>query len=542
MKIKPTLACLATVALGLAVSSARPVGIETALLLVPPSVIEQLIIDYELVGEHFRVPNIAVHLPGRRTYSGSEIRRKPDGTLEPTLHVLSYNHVSDEDGSPWIEELRPGVIIADECDALKDLKSTRTLRVMRYFAKYGDTTSFCGWTGSLTDNSLREFAHLAALALRWTSPLPLEPETVKEWGTCLDAVPNPSPPGALLGLLEPGQPKSELRRAFRKRLAETLGFVLVEGRQRIITTSGVEVALEVRRKNAPSIPPLVAKALEMARDNVRPDTLLGASQDEILIDILEQAKCLREIAVGVMYKWEFPRGEPRELIARWYEARKFWNQELLRKKLRGEVYLDSPKLCEDAARRAWGDLPKNRDLPEWQAEHWPRWRDIKDHVQPTPVAKRLDPFLVEDTVRWAIANRGIIWYSLTEFAEWVADKAREWGYEIPMFGEGSERAIAQETGERSILASIEAHGRGRNGLQFRFDRQLVANCPASDRRWQQLLGRLHRRGQSSANVLTEVYLHTKEVEASFDQALRRGDYVEDVSGEDRKLLIGWLRR
>jgi hypothetical protein len=505
------------------------------LLLVPPSLLDQITTEYQLYAEHFRVPGLVVHLPGRQTWS-----RPPRGD-EPMLHVVGYSKLSGIDNSELIERLRPDAIIADECDALGSLESARVLRFARFMME-NERVRFCGWTGSLTDRKLLEFAHLSAFALRENSPLPLDREVTEDWGRCIDDSVNPAPAGALARMLEPNEHQSQIRQAFRRRLSQTAGFVLVEGEQ-VITNSSGRVELVVREKESPLIPEIVDDALKKVRDFIRPDTLGGSDQDEILVDPLEQARCAREVATGVFYRWIFPRGEKREVIYEWYEARKSWNSELRHKMLRGEVNLDSPKLCENAARRAWGDAPKDANLPEWEAECWPRWRDISPQVEPKTEAVRLHPFLAEDAARWGLehsgqGNAGIIWYTMVELAQWIAELS---GHALPVHGGGPNagKAIAREDGSRTIIASIKSHGRGRDRLQYSFARQLLVNMPSSDRVITQLLGRLHRRGQPKPLVDTEAYLHTDELRSSMRQALRRGEYVEEITGEKRKLLSAW---
>lgn len=103
---------------------------------------------------------------------------------------------------------------------------------------------------------------------------------------------------------------------------------------------------------------------------------------------------------------------------------------------------------------------------------------------------------------------------------------------------GGERLRA-EKGNRSIICSIKSNGRGRDGMQHVFDRQLIVNSMASATGFEQLLGRMHRRGQRSGLVSTEIYLHTPELRKSLDQAIRRSRYVRDILGADQKLLDGW---
>lgn len=505
-----------------------------ALLLVPPTLVKQLITEYQMVGEHFHVPNISVHTAGRKTWSA----KGRDGA--PTLHVLPYSGLSSIENSQWIENLRPDVIIADEVDALKSLSSARTLRLLRYVQEHESTTRFCGWTGSLTDNSIAEVAHLSAMALRRGSPLPTKRPVIDEWSQCLDAVPYPCTPGALIRFLEPNEGINKLRTAFRRRLAETPGFIIVGGKQTVIGTGGHEVGLKVVERAAPPLPDIIREALKKVRDNARPDTLdpnaVDGVEDDILHDPLEQAKCAREVACGFFYRWVFPRGEPRALISEWYRLRKEWNSELRHKILRGEAQLDSAGLCEEAARRAHGDLPSDPNLPDWEADSWPAWRDIQDKVQPQPEAVRLHPFLAEDTAAWGTENTGIIWYANVEFAQWVAELS---GLPVHGGGPGAEEAILKERGDRSIIASIKSHGRGRDRLQYVFHHQLLAQMLASSRGAEQLLGRLVRRGQKQKTVITEAYLHTSEVRGAFEQMLLRAQYVEELMGAGQKILEGW---
>lgn len=527
-----------------------------ALLLLPSTLLDQIITEYKMVSQHYRTPNFVVHLGGSKTWR-SEARIAPNGAPEPTLHALAYSRLSSIKSSDWIERLRPDAIIADETDALKSLSSSRCMRILRAF-ELNESMRFCGWTGSMTSSSVTEFAHLSALALRYRSPMPVLKQDIDEWAQALDAVPNPAPVGALVRLLDARDAESsanpyaeditrKVRRAFRRRLAETPGFVLVGGRQVIVTSEGVEVQVEVRERPAPPIPPRIDKALELARDNMRPDSLAGNADDWPMFEKLEQATCVRQIASGLFYRWVFPpiNGVPQrnETIAEWYAARREYNSELRKKVMRGEPFLDSPKLCEYAARRAWGDLPKHSELPEWKCESWPAWRDIMDKVVPQPEAVRLDSFLVDDAVKWAVENQGIIWYTMVEFAEWARERARElYGVDLPLYGAGSGGSILKEDGSRSCLASIPSHGRGRDRLQYRYSKQLFAQFPSSARLVQQACGRLHRRGQQVDTVETWLYLHTKELEDTFEQTQRCVEFVEDVTDETQKLsegLKGW---
>jgi hypothetical protein len=529
----------------LSVMAALALNEPLALLLVPPNLLDQLKIDYQLIGEHFKVPGIIVHQAG-----GGDWRRLVPGA--PILHVLPYSLLQGKNNSDWIERLAPNAIIADEVDGLADLGSARTKRIVRYYEgnermtqerrAARSRTKFCCWTGSLADKSITEFAHLSAFALKDKSPLPLDQETVLEWARAVDAVPNPSPAGALTLLCDPGE---EPRAAFGRRIRETMGFI-VTATSEVRKPGSVElVQHQVLERAAPPLPAIIEEALEKVRDFKRPDTLDGADFDEELVEAMEQATCAKQVATGMFYKWIYPRGEPEDLIKKWLAARKLWHQEQRYKLFESLEYMDSPGLLEDAAKRAWGDLPpaeKNGiPLPEWKAVSWPAWRAVRDLVQPKTKAVRLHDFLIRDAADWALTNTGknnsgIVWCSMVEFAQWLHELT---GLPVHDGGRFADQRLRQETGQRSIIASIQSNHRGRNGLQYLFHKQLIAQVFASSRVGEQLLGRAHRQGQKF-DVTTEIYLHTPEIKKSFKQALMRAKFNEELFEQKQKITVGWF--
>jgi len=500
---KTLLGLLAPMALGL-----KPGQI--AVLLVPPSNVGEIIDEYELASQHFNLTSITVHSSGNYT------RRVP-GT--PALHVMPYSRLSRPEATAWISQVNPAAIIADECDKLRNPQTATTSRVLRQFANE-PTTLFCGWTGSLTDSSIEDYAHLSTLALRYESPLPNKPIVVKDWARALDPGEFVAPAGALLNMCAPGE---NVRQGFQRRLRETQGVITT-------TEAAISAPLVISERTAPPIPRVVSDALsELRRSMVRPD-------GEEFVEALEVAKCARELACGFYYRWIFPKGEPEALIIDWFAKRKRWNKELrdfLRDRKEG---LDSPKLATDAAKRYWGDI--EGDAPKWKAEHWPAWRDVESLVKPDQEAVRLSDYLAADAAEWGLTNRGIIWYGHVELGQWIAELS---GLNRHSGGPKARDKILAETGERSIIASIHSHGRGRNGLQFLFDNQLIASPPSSATAWEQLLGRLHRIGQESGTIRAQYYAHTEEFESAIRQALLRAEYVSGTMGAAQKILAGGLR-
>lgn len=480
-----------------------------ALLLVPPSLVSQLVAEYRLVGQHFRVPSLVVH--------GNAFRAVVADA--PVLHVLPYSRLRMGESTVFLDRLKPDTVISDECQFLRNAGTATTSRVLRYFHAFG-ATRFCGWSGSITDKSIRDYAHLAALSLRAASPLPLDPDVVDDWARALDPGDWPAPAGALLRFCEPGE---HVRSGFHRRLVQTAGVVAT-------SEPAIDAELWITEREAPPIPSQLKATINAVRQTmVRPD-------GEELVDALTLDACLRQLACGFFYRWRFPRGEPRDVIDAWFEARKLWRREL-RVKLKARLeHLDSPMLCARAAARAWGDVESTPGLPIWEAEHWPLWRDLRSTVQPEPEAVRIDDYLARDAAAWALEHRGVVWYEHRTFGEWVAQIAG-----LPLHGGGPQAGelIARERGDRSIVASLKAHGTGRDGLQRLYYEQLVANPPSSSTQWEQVLGRLLRIGQEAPRVMAEFYRHTPELARHVDQALSRALYVEQTLGAAQKLRTGW---
>jgi hypothetical protein len=502
---------------------------QTVLLLVPAKLVDQLVREYLLIREHFRVPALVVHGDGTSV-------RSDESTV---LHVISYERLSRPDATSFLEALAPGAIIADEVHHLANAGAVRTGRLLRYFAAHKDTR-FCCWSGSMTDDSLKDYWHFAYLALREGSPLPSDERVVEDWAGAIDPSDSPAPPGALARLCSTDDPTTdEVRAAFHRRLTETSGVVTSP-------TPLVRIGLTVEERPAPEIPKVVADALDDLRGSwCRPD-------GEELVDALAFFRCARELACGFFYRWVFKRDETREEIDEWLDARKAWRKEVRNMLYRPQPQLDSPHLLEAAAHRArqhTASQPKGRDLwwiktengdtaPCWDSMHLARWLEARPLVNggrdPETEPVYLHPYLAEDAAAWAREQPGIVWYEKKAFGLWVAELA-----EIPLHGggPGAGPRIATEKGDRSIVASIKSHGEGRDGLQYRFHRQLVAHPPSGATTWEQLLGRLHRTGQER-DVATWFYSHTEELEANLASAISRANYVQSTIGARQKLLAG----
>ena len=506
-------------------------------LLLPANLRSQLLTrDWPQWSAHFHTPSLA----------GGPFKEG-----RPVVYVMSYNDLSSIKASDLLKRCNPDLIICNEVHNLANPKATRTKRFLRYFNENPKTRLFAV-SGTLSKKSLKDYAHIAELALKDRSPLPRYREwfhVVSEWAAAIDAVEYPAPMGQLRRLCARGE---TARSGFRRRLIETEGVVATE-------ESALDILLTLTERKPAEAPAQIKEMLGGVRDSwQRPD-------GEELQDILERAKACREVACGFFYRWKFPRGEPKEVIDAWLKARREWHTEVREKLKRSKEQMDSPKLLERAADR-WhfgytaavpvgeagpdGEPPptkkvkiapktKGGPLPVWDSEHYPLWKQLRHTVEYVPDAVWVDPYLAEDAAEWARKNTGIVWYEHRCFGQRVAAIAKIRNY-------GGGKAASDEIVSRfntpakeSICASIRAHGTGKN-LQRSFYANLVSNPPSDGAVWEQLLARTHRPGQFNDTVTAAVYRHTAEMRDAIDTAIGRARYIKETLGGDQKLLYATI--
>lgn len=468
-----------------------------AVLLVPASLVKQLVtVDWEFYGQHWHLPNRA----GGRWFWPNR----------PVVHVMSYDKLSREEGTVLLESLKPDLIIGDEIHMVLG-RSVRAQRFKKFCA--AKKPRVCGWSGTLTKRSLRDYAPVSALALGDGAPTPLHWPTVDEWADALDPLDFPAPPGALRRLCDPGETAHD---GFRRRLVTTRGVIASPD------VGNCQASLVFHQRDV-TVPPAVEAAIsEVERSWQRPD-------GEELVDVLSVARCARELASGFFYRWRWPRMEPPEVIERWLAARKAWHRELREKLKSPKPHLDSPLLCAKAAIRfmAGYDGP----LPVWDSGTWPEWVEVRDTAKPETQAVWVDEFLARDAADWLGKHTGICWYEHDAFGRRVAELSR-----CPLYGPGEDASvqILREDASRSIVASARAHGTGKN-LQS-FSTQLVATPPSDGAAWEQLIGRTHRQGQKADEVSVYVYRHTDAVRNALDRARMLAGHIQGTFGGSQKLL------
>lgn len=436
-------------------------------LLIPPNLKLQLIREHELWREHWLLPNLF--------YNKHE--NTPIIKGRPTVHVVPYSQLSRPESTKLLKELNPDLVLADEMHKIASRSSSRGVRFLRFYAENAKRARFAGYTGTITDKSVLDYAHLSTLALREKSPVPNDPGTAMSWALALDPGDRQAEPGALRQLCEPGE---SLEDGYRRRLVETMGVVATK-------EGAITASLNIYQYSDVEVPEKIQDLLNIVRSGERPD-------GEELVDALEIAKCARELASGFYYRWKFlnlprdaegkvtPEGEAR--VAVWRARRKEWRSEMREKLKAHEEHLDSPQLLEEAAERAYRNPPYTGELPVWYAQSYLRWMEVESTVEYETEAVWIDDFWAIECAAWAKKHRGIVWYEHDALGQRVAELS---GLPLHGGGPGAEARILAEKGDRSIIASLKSHGEGRDGLQFIFSKQLIANPPASSKKWEQCL-------------------------------------------------------
>ncbi len=494
---------------------------------------------YLRLREHFRVPSF------KFDELTSEMGDVVPGA--PALHFVPYSKLSQASSTDLLERMNPDLIICDEAHSVSARTSSRTNRLLRYLANH-DGIRFCAWSGTLIKKSIRDQAHLMSHALGMNSPMPLDPDDVEAWAAVFDPSPTPDTETSTAKKLydafdhggrdrkwyQRGGVNEGVRQGYRQHVLETPGVISTRE-----ASVGCSLPFYERRV---ALPDSVRKALRDVRE------LMKRPDGEELVEATEIALCARNIASGFYFYWAFP-GKPCtcppevfidsqrcmncQFIEEWYRRRTAWNKEL-RDRLRSfDVHMDSPLLCTNAAMRAYQDEIYKGELPVWPAQAWPLWQEIRDQVQYTPKVKWIDEFFAQDAADWAKEHTGIVWCQSSAFGRKVAELA---GIQYHGGGPEAEANILAEKGNRSIVASLKAHGTGRDGLQHKYREQYFPEPPASGETWQQALGRLARPGQEADSVETWVARHSSEVRDALANALRDAEFTESMTGNHQMLL------
>jgi hypothetical protein len=432
--------------------------------------------------------------------------------LEPTgrsVRYVPYSVLSREGGITLLDELAPKLIIADEAHNLRNKDAARTGRFLRYMRAHPDT-AFVAMSATFTTSALKDFAHLATLALRDNSPLPNIYSTAEQWGRCIDVKPEVSPSGFDWRVLEPliaefsaeieGGGRTKARSAFRTRLECAPGVVISDG-------DSCDRSLTVRKFQL-EVPEEIRDAIRTTQQEL---VLPNGSEIDGPMHAVEKSK---QLALGFYYYPDWPNGEPdRQWLARKreYNAAVF---QYVKKRRKG---LDTPWLVERALIN--GELVHTELL-----EVWAGWKEVRHRLAPPQAVEWVSTEIMEAVLEYARGmGEVIVWANHGAVFQWFRDQ----GVAVSEVGK---RPLEPNGGV--MVASIASHGTGYNLQEYA--QNLVIMPPSNAGAWQQLLGRTHRAGQTR-DVLCDVLQHTSAFKNSWATARRQARYIEETMGLRQKL-------
>jgi len=430
--------------------------------------------------------------------------------INPGLTVLSYGGLSTPKSKDLLWELKPDLIICDEVHSLRRTTSTRTKRVVRYMQDY-PSTMFIGMSGTLTNRNIRDYSHIAELALRERSPLPRSYKELESYSQILDPGGEPTYTdrvtfSPLLDWATKIAPTP--REAYLERWSTAPGVLHT-------TKSSYEGSLVIKALPY-HIPPEIKVLLDqLSKTWTSPD-------GEELSSAVEVARVRRQLLQGYYLYWDWGEDGPN---IPWLSARQSWSLAQREYLKTNRQLLDSPALVAAAAEQGKG--------PSYLLEAWEEWLPFST-ISPPPVRAR---WVSSHFLDWAISQTTeeptLIWVDSPYILEALEGK-------VPTYPAGAR--LPKES--KTIALSRQSFSTGYN-LQDRWAYNLILSLPPNGSSMEQLIGRTHRPGQSRDLVgvsFVAPLLEGTKVDYSTISALKKvvedSRYQEQTQGTKTKVLSG----
>jgi len=504
------------------------------------------------------------------------MRRRMCENNSPGCYVMPYSLLSQSDAAPQKQDdgtmdpgnlnlIGPELVIADEVHNLRNARVARTKRVMTYLRDAGP--QFIGMSGTITQKSLMDYWHLISAALGDASPLPRTHSIAVGWDQIINAEAE-RPTEHAKKLMGPlirwardktgesfnGQQIESYRRAFRHRLVLSPG---------VVSSAEDDLGVSLRFLNQE----VEGRALTEGwteLDRLMDDVDGGETpQGEEIAHAFHKFKWQFELSAGFYnaLNWPTPatlsKSRKIELdkaahaIEDWqthHEQQQEYYR-LLRAFFRTSVPgLDTPREVGRAI------AMKDKRIPSDLREAWEEMKELERiatethefQVKRGSTPIRVCSYKVDHAVAWAQeAKFGIIWVWHQELGRWIVEALKEVGLEPLYCPSGSKHDEAIEAvgnpqlggkGDRIVVASLRAHGTGKN-LQA-FNKVLFPQWPRSGKDAEQTVGRVHRHGQVSDSVEVHTCLSTEHDHLVMAACLNDAIYVQQTTGAPQRMVFG----
>ena len=532
-------------------------GLKKSILLVPSQVYPQLM-EHDLPAYRKRVA-LSVQFLGMGDSTPAQRRRAATSRL-PACHIIPYSVLSTRDADELLMAIQPQLIIADEAHHLKNMRVARTKRIRRVLQAFDP--ELVAMSGTITSKSILDYWHLISQALKHHSPLPLLPALALSWAGLIDAEsagPTDGSAGPILPLVRWAKhhfgedlPESVtgFRRAYKLRLTSAPG-VVASGDADIGTSLTISNTPVQNMLESPGWADLNRHIVTLRDKGVTP---VG---DEIE-HAIHAWKWAYELSAGFyndLY-WPSPEQVAKKMMVTVPEAEvaldRAYDHHLLLQvyhaRLRKWLATHSrPRL--DTPMLVGLDMSKH-GAQNVGAELYEAWREAKAaefEGMPERLSRpvRVCPYKVDAAVEWAKkvpeGEGAIIWVWHKEIGVWVVEAMQKAGLDplhCPAGPQFNSLILDPESQTRTVVASISAHGTGKNLQALRH--QLVVQWPRSAVIAEQMIGRVHRTGQT-ADELTVDRLDTTGIDIlSFAACLNDAAYIHFTSTKQKMIYAGYV--
>lgn len=400
--------------------------------------------------------------------------------IRDDIRFFSYSDFSL--GKRSIFEYRPDLLILDESHKLANKRSARTHTVIKYM-KENPLTKIVSLSGTMVDKSIREYAHI----LLWSHtkkycPVPWNFMDQEIFDRELEY----NRPTSFVKKICPHGTATTPREAFFNRLKATPGIIIEEKD---------DLNLRIKwGKLSVNTPDVIKQAiLNIRRSATLPNGRIMESASDIAAKIVQ-------ISQGYYTYWKVD--PPKEYL----DARREWNEFK-------SVNLFKRGLTTDSR-----VLKHGLKIEDPKAVNWEYWRK---KFQPDVEVEWLTTEVLEQVISF-VTPKTIIWVGSPHIGLKVQKIS-----DIPYFGQGQTKKLSEYEGDRVCL-SIQSMGTGLN-LQA-FNKNFILTPPASQRMFEQLVGRTARQGQEEETVTNMVLQNTSYLKSRWKKTLKFNEIVSESYG------------
>jgi len=456
-------------------------------------------------------------VPNHFIVSYQELALEANANLLVELATLRNPNGSPKmlDGKPVLADRI--LILADECQALRNTKNAATRRVARFGAKCAEENRALFMmllSGTIFEGrGIAEYHHL----LKWCigphrMPLPATQAEAVLWGRALDE--NSSEPIQLGALKQFAAPDALDRRvSVRKwlgaRIRETPGIT--------VTDSPDSPASLTFSQWKPKLDSVILKALDEAENMRLPNGEEMDTDDE-------QLRSLSQLPWGFYMKWKNPAPPD------WREARKEYWRFVRNIKAGGE--LDTELQIRNHIRKGTFGV-----VPEYDY-----WAEIGPTFEPETEVE----WISDSVINQIIQNFGQghvlwTWYRAIGFAlekrgfRFFREKMKDATGTFVEHVNGT----TVDPGAQSIICSISACSDGIN-LQYQWSKFAVLATLSNHELAEQLIGRVHRQGQPEDTVEGVFAVPTHRYTHALDALKIKALASTHISGAQKVCLGDWI--